>query len=1114
MNRIWIGADWHFYSINNDTRHPFYSRYKLGKFADNFAQNIQEDDLLIFLGDLCDPAVTKLDDVANIIRAIPCYKIMCRGNHDVQDDEFYKAVGFDEVTEIARIHNMLFSHKPIKVAPDEINIHAHLHTEKLVTSGYQHINAYAANWNEDGRLILLEDLLDAASNQQIEIKSHDAAHIQEKFDKYTTFESDVYTKIIDLSDDFQMCPIDEASNTTKLPEFKSPEELSRWMKANIKYANFSKMKTAAQILKDKRGSCHDQVVFEYPLLKDMGLHPKILFFIAYKDGESEGGMTHTLIYWEDGNKIKWFENAIGGMEGIHTFNSVDDMKDEIRRIYANMPDSKKYPELYFKNISIHQFYPSCNLGEFVKDIVNDKLDETQNEPLDEILFPDVESTKYWLADDKSFRKKADKGDAEAADTAGVAIDETSFADVKRIVDNIPKEEHHFFYNGGTFKNSPYVIYRNVAYVPHVRGKIGAFIEVYAFDDAPDIGIVVIAAEPAARGKGLTDKLITNAVKTLSIRGIHTLYWRCDADNIASYRLAERNGFTLNDKKTTKEQYVFTRDISNEISEAVADTHSLDREQKKDIADKYGLRNVGASSEAEEEDRKANEERERRKKEEDRIKALEKKAKERNNNLKKARKAKKRKAFKRKLISKLPGIVHESVDTGDAEYLEHPETDHSELWGDRIQFFEPKERFENPKAIDEIESIQESYTFEMAEHIQFFDRMNESAHEDTKLYPVYIMLMHSGTVLANTIKKMTNSQFSHCSISFDSSMTQMYSFGRKFDMNPFIGGFKKEDIRSEFFKNKQIPYALYVVPYTQDQIAAMKKRLDYFVKNATKFRYDFTGLLKNYFGIADNPEYKWFCSRFVADILNAGRPSPEPYIVEPSLMKPEDFRYTTFAQYVTGGYLNNYHQKFVENVTKRILRTEMLKQQKITKIEDQFNETAYGFDRDNPWVVDVLNYQLTVMDESTVDTFMQYLQSFKIRFNKNGDIIITRREYDQLDIHFRNSLKMIKAHEKAGNVDGVKDELCKIYYMIELINKYYLRDDIKNMRSNAKDVRKDMLDLRSVMLNVFQQHLKYVTTREPRFNFNNYYENSKYGKKITIPQKVITSVGKAIVTVLK
>lgn len=1097
MNRIWIGADWHFYSINNDTRHPFYSRYKLGKFADNFAQNIQEDDLLIFLGDLCDPAVTKLDDVANIIRAIPCYKIMCRGNHDVQDDEFYKAVGFDEITEIARIHNMLFSHKPIKVAPDEINIHAHLHTKKLVTSGYQHINAYAANWNEDGGLILLEDLLDAASNQQIEIKSHDAAHIQEKFDKYTTFESDVYTKIIDLSDDFQMCPIDEASVKKNSPKLYFLSKHGDWHESVIKPRIPDNFLTRNGY-EDKKTP---RVCFSTSINGCLrGLSQNLTnteFYVYMPDGVYDI-KTPSLNQVPDSQitNERWITTPVT-LKKIGKIKVIGDTgEDGLVYTYGN----NKTAELYDWNWEWLEKY--------------DNLSESQNEPLDEILFPDVESTKYWLADDKSFRKKADKGDAEATDTAGVAIDESSFADVKRIVDNIPKEEHHFFYNGGTFKNSPYVIYRNVAYVPHVRGKIGAFIEVYAFDDAPDIGIVVIAAEPAARGKGLTDKLIENAVKTLSIKGIRTLYWRCDADNIASYRLAERNGFILNNKKTTKEQYVFTRDISNEISEAVADTHSLDREQKKDIADKYDLRNVGASSEAEEEDRKAAEERERRKKEEDRIKALEKKAKERNNNLKKARKAKKRKAFKRKLISKLPGVVHESVDIGDAKYLEHPETDHSELWGDRIQFFEPKERFENPKAIDEIESIQESYTFEMAEYIQFFDRMNESTHHDTKLYPVYIMLMHSGTALANAIKKVTNSQFSHCSISFDSSMTQMYSFGRKFDMNPFIGGFKKEDIRSEFFKNKQIPYALYVVPCTQDQIAAMKKRLDYFVKNATKFRYDFTGLLKNYFGIADNPEYKWFCSRFVADILNAGRPSPEPYIVEPSLMKPEDFRYTTFAQYVTGGYLNNYHQKFVENVTKRILRTEMLKQQKITKIEDQFNETAYGFDRDNPWVVDVLNYQLTVMDESTVDTFMQYLQSFKIRFNKNGDIIITRREYDQLDVHFRNSLKMIKAHEKAGNVDGVKDELCKIYYMIELINKYYLRDDVKNMRSNAKDVRKDMLDLRSVMLNVFQQHLKYVTTREPRFNFNTYYENSKYGKKITIPQKVITSVGKAIVTVLK
>ena len=294
---------------------------------------------------------------------------------------------------------------------------------------------------------------------------------------------------------------------------------------------------------------------------------------------------------------------------------------------------------------------------------------------------------------------------------------------------------------------------------------------------------------------------------------------------------------------------------------------------------------------------------------------------------------------------------------------------------------------------------------------------------------------------------------------------------------------------------------------------MKKRLDYFIAHATKFKYDFTVLFKNYFGIADNPEYKWFCSRFVADILNFGRPSSNPYIVEPSLMKPEDFINTTFATYVTGGFLSNYDQKMVDTITKRIIRAERIKRSKIKTVEDELVESVYDLYPENPWSRVILECQLSLMDESAVDEFIQYLKSFKIRFNKNGDIVVTRREYDQLDSHFRNSLKMIKAYEKSGNLTGVKDELCKIHYMIELINRYYLRNDVKNLKANAREVRKDMLDLRSVMLNVFQQHLRYVTTHEPKWHFQQYYDNSKYGKNTTIPQSVISSIGKAVITAL-
>jgi len=180
---------------------------------------------------------------------------------------------------------------------------------------------------------------------------------------------------------------------------------------------------------------------------------------------------------------------------------------------------------------------------------------------------------------------------------------------------------------------------------------------------------------------------------------------------------------------------------------------------------------------------------------------------------------------------------------------------------------------------------------------------------------------------------------------------------------------------------------------------------------------------------------------------------------------------------------------------------------------KLNEGVVDVTPDNPWAHQVLNYQLTMIGESAVDDFVSYLKSFKLRFDKEGNIIVTRREFDQLDMHFRSSLKMIKACEKAGDIDGVKEELYKIHYMIELINQYYLRPDVKNLKPNAKDVRKDMLDLRSVMMNAFQQHLKYVVARDTRWNFQTGYNASKYGKDIFIPKKVLNAIGKTVITAL-
>ena len=1818
MNNVWVGTDWHLWSVNSvaDKRHQFRSISNLGRLSDAYAEDIQSDDIFIYLGDLCDPGVTDIKKLKAIVSSIPGYKVLCKGNHDTQDDTFYKEIGFDVVCEICVIHNLVFSHKPVRVPMGYLNIHGHLHTEKMSTLGYQHINAYDSNFFE--RPMLVDDLIDSAAFQSPEeYAGTDLKHVEEKFEKYTSVENDTYTQIVDLTDMVGLYPVDEA---VELPTFKTPEELSKWMKSNVHYANFTKLKSSDGVAESKSGSCHDQVVFEYNALKNMGKKPKILFFIAYKEGSNQGGMTHSLVYYSEGSKVKWFENSWSGMEGIHTYDSLSDLKADIKRIYSNMPDAKNFPELEFKSASISDFDTGMNLGEFVSGI----MDETANDPLDEVLFSDITDVQYWENDDDAPKQKKVKQSPLDTDNQGVvaesansqllnlffissegdlhetemtpripnnymtengyednktprisfstsidgclmglgknvsnqmfyvyqpagkykvitptidqvpdvkitkerwicepvklvrvgkirAIDENgphddgipytygkngehearlyhwgwkwikqfkydlnesatmntfpfiflsqenmndelypegkmllrnmddaiqelylyqrpageyyvhntepgyyriimspefsagyfstdtinlsavgkikvnadyswewieqydsdmneaaTFSQVKRIVNNIPKEEHHWFYHGDEFKDSPYVKYRDVMYLKNGRGKtIGGFIDVYSFDSDPDTGIVVIALEPGARGTGLATKLVQKALKKLPALGIKKVIWRADVDNIASQKLAKKLGFTdISDLKANPDQYKYEYVLNemylNSLSAAVEDTtelHEMSPKDKQAIANKYGLRTPGEYQQdgQDKTQERVNQRREKQLKD-----------------LKKARKIKKRKAFVRKVKSHLPGAQNESamgilsmpkvvssppfdiddkvdlyvglankkineygktaknipvpkrkfkknpnknravpdyylklwfnpdrvsnllindaapsqhtiwlypdeyctlmfvcadgvcrvymldsyiagdyyqflgsfqvdmgigarlkaalkedssgVDDSESDHYEADATDRDPLWGDRNHFFKhpnaadpdidtsiqessvkssilyhgsqnkysvlkPKSKnngrnvlfaspqyefalayagkqwndldinqsvvnnklvlveiypgaFENifqtsgyiyevpddtfqkvssseyisevdvvptktrrvqnvlveleksnvqlyyypdlppympsryeyvkarcdqygidfkkiqndlyrkgandvfapiqenykfelvdknlrfvdrldeaasnsskshvyteplyrityndigiyeaykkacsfdewrsfinsdaatwldvpkiynkdinhtsyftkrgyelfqkntypviiqklnkrnikvdqvvldvkpvyedlyqvvvPNSVNE-SSIQDSYQFELLDKsVHFYDKIDEAASYQAKgkLYPVYVVLVHSGTGVSKAIKAISHSEYSHASICFDSSLDKMYSFARKDPRNPFIGGFRYESIGKGFYEQKEIPYAVYVVPCTVNQIKKMKKRLNYFIQNQEKFTFDFTGLVTNYLGIVNNPAHRWFCSRFVADVLNAGAPKNNPYVAEPSLQDPDDFKDTDWAIYVDSGEnLMKYDRKKVDRKTNQILRKEMLRRMTM-------NESAiFDLDAFNPFIESTLNYQFAMMDEAAVDDFVRYLKSFKVKFDKDGNVIISRREVDQLDKHFRQSLRMIKAYENAGDLDSVKLELCKINYMIELINEYYLSPKAMKSKRVKADLRKEMLDLRSVMLNAFSQHLKYVKTMDPAFNFKSYYDTSIYGKNIEIPKPVLSAIGKAIVTKL-
>lgn len=663
----------------------------------------------------------------------------------------------------------------------------------------------------------------------------------------------------------------------------------------------------------------------------------------------------------------------------------------------------------------------------------------------------------------------------------------SLADVKKVVKELSDADVHHIYEDG-FKEWPNVLYRRVYYR---NSKPLGFIDVFTFPEEPHDAYVAVAVVPDERRNGLSYRMLSDFVakrkteKNLQRYNVNALI---DNDNSASIEMSTKFGFKLKAQGDRESTYV--------LSEAVVETHPMDRDEKKRVAEKYGIRPVGQTHDEADKDEAIEKQKE-----------LDRKKKERLKQLEKGRNTQKRNRVIKKIKSHLPGAKNEGAgsDEDDAFYLtDGQNTESGSLLGDHIEVFKDPKQFE--EIVDEAIS---GYRFELLDHVQFFDRLDENAVTDKVFHPVYVVLMHTGSLVATAIKTATNCEFSHVSIAFDSGLKPMFSFGgHKVGPNgePQHSGFKKESLDDNFFKDRKVPYAIYAVPCTKGQLAKMKKRLDYFVKNENKFYFDFTGLIKNFFGVSDNPQNRWFCSRFVSDILNSGTPN-DPLVKDPSLMRPEDFKSVDFAFRVDSGEdLRKINSKKIDRATKTAFKTVSIKRAAVT-------EGAMHLYPDNPYEKQVLMYQLSMMGEGAIDGFIQYLQSFKIRVDGNGNILITRREFDQLDSHFRQSMKMIKSFETAGNVQGVKDELCKIHYMIELINQYYLREDVKNLKPTAKDVRKDMLDLRSVMLNVFKQHLGWVTQRDSKWNFQRYYDNSKYGKNVTIPNKVVTAVGRTIITAL-
>ena len=152
--------------------------------------------------------------------------------------------------------------------------------------------------------------------------------------------------------------------------------------------------------------------------------------------------------------------------------------------------------------------------------------------------------------------------------------------------------------------------------------------------------------------------------------------------------------------------------------------------------------------------------------------------------------------------------------------------------------------------------------------------------------IYIVLSRPNSFVSSLISFFTHAEYSHISVAYDSELRSLCSFARKYHF-PLPGGIVAENGNGVLRKpliNAQCVILCASVP--ENMFEDFRSRIDNMLLNRNKYHYFLRGLFFCRFGIETHRENHYFCSQFVAEMLNRAdiRGIPKP----PSLMQPLDF----------------------------------------------------------------------------------------------------------------------------------------------------------------------------------------------------------------------------------
>lgn len=131
------------------------------------------------------------------------------------------------------------------------------------------------------------------------------------------------------------------------------------------------LQSPEEIIKSKVGVCWDQVELERYYFKNVNNSIKTFFIVHYDNDKCP---SHTFLTFEKDNYHYWFEHSWEKFRGIHKYNTIKELLEDIKTKFIQFELYNKYTQKnlviheYDKpkyNISVQEFYRHCDCGNYI-----------------------------------------------------------------------------------------------------------------------------------------------------------------------------------------------------------------------------------------------------------------------------------------------------------------------------------------------------------------------------------------------------------------------------------------------------------------------------------------------------------------------------------------------------------------------------------------------------------------------------------------------------------------------------------------------------------------------------------------------------------------------------